>query len=227
MQPAPRPRDLLQALAKAEDALKVCEDTLNAMQVDHCQVSSRADDWAGTTAGVGVLCGVNMTTGSVFPPASQKVCPGKQVQLRYTVNNHTKLRDVLVKSEVWFSFDMALNTLDGNDTQSPDIREFTLRAASSAPIAPIGQVFRLPAKVQPIRRATPTSLSARFHTTRTPAGVCWRRKPISLTMQSWYASSRSIRPLAAEAAAAPLHPASAGRGHAGGVHQTILLVHAV
>ena len=51
MQPAPRPRDLLQALAKAEDALKVCEDTLdtlNAMQVDHCQVSSRADDWAGT-----------------------------------------------------------------------------------------------------------------------------------------------------------------------------------
>jgi hypothetical protein len=147
MQPAPRPRDLLQALAKAEDALKVCEDTLNAMQVDHCQVSSRADDWAGTTAGVGVLCGVNMTTGSVFPPASQKVCPGKQVQLRYTLNNHTKLRDVLVKSEVWFSFDMALNTLDGSDTQSPDIREFTLRAASSAPIAPIGQVFRLPAKV--------------------------------------------------------------------------------
>ena len=136
--------DLLQALAKAEDALKVCEDALNAMQVDHCQVSSRADDWAGTTAGVGVPCGVNKTTGSVFPPASQKVCPGKQVQLRYTLNNHTKLRDVLVKSEVWFSSDMALNTQDGSDTQSPDIREFTLRAASSAPI---GQVFRLPAKI--------------------------------------------------------------------------------
>ncbi|HEY7580640.1 MAG TPA: matrixin family metalloprotease [Acetobacteraceae bacterium] len=136
--------DLLQALAQAEDALKACEGALNAMQVDHCQVSSRADDWAGKTAGVGAFCGVNKTSGSAFPPASQKVCPGKQVQLRYTLNNHTKLRDVLVKSEVWFSSDAALNTQDGSDTQSPDIREFTLRAASSAPI---GQVFRLPAKV--------------------------------------------------------------------------------
>jgi hypothetical protein len=136
--------DLLEALTQASNALRACEDALNAMQVDHCQVSSRADDWAGTTAGVGAFCGVNKTTGSAFPPASQKVCPGKQVQLRYTLNNHTKLRDVLVKSELWFSSDMVLNTQDGSDTQSPDIREFTLRAASSAPV---GHVFRLPAKV--------------------------------------------------------------------------------
>jgi hypothetical protein len=136
--------DLVEALTQASNALRVCEDALNADQVNYCQISSRADDWASMLAGVGAFCGVNKTTGSAFAPASQKICPGKQIQLRYTLNNHTKLHDVLIKSEVWLSSDTALNMQDGSDTESPDIREFTLRAASSAPV---GHVFRLPAKV--------------------------------------------------------------------------------
>ena len=67
---------------------------------------------------------------------------GQQIQLRYTLNNHTKLREVLVKSEVWFSGDTKLDAHNGVDVQSPDIREDTLPAASSHPI---GHVFRVPA----------------------------------------------------------------------------------
>ena len=77
-------------------------------------------------------------------PRSPKVCPASRFSFVDTLNNHTKLREVLVKAEVWFSSDMTLNTTDGNDVQSPDIREFTLPAASSKPV---GNVFRLPAKV--------------------------------------------------------------------------------
>ena len=140
--------DLVQALTNASLALQACKDDLNAMQIKHCLVSRRADDWVNLVAHsrgavVTELCGVNGKP-SAFPTVSNKVCPGKQVQLRYTLNNHTKLREVLVKAEVWFSSDMTLNTTDGSDVQSPDIRESTLPAASSKPV---GNVFRLPAKV--------------------------------------------------------------------------------
>jgi hypothetical protein len=133
--------DLFDDLEQAQDALRACEDAKNAMQVDNCQVSSRGDEWTGQLTGVGAFCGVNSKTGSAYAKVSGKVCPGEQVQLRYSLNNHTKLRDVLVKSEVWFSRDTTLNALDGIDKQSPDIRELTLPAGSSATL---GQVFRLP-----------------------------------------------------------------------------------
>jgi len=107
------------------------------------KASSRADDWADKVAGADKLCGVNAAP-SAYPNVSEQVCSGKQVQLRYTLNNHTKLRSASVKTEVWFSSDMALNMTDGSDVQSPDVRETTIAAATSAPI---GQVFRLPAKV--------------------------------------------------------------------------------
>jgi Matrixin len=116
----------------------------NAMQVDNCQVSSQADVWADKASGVGAYCGVN--TGSAYPKASQKVCPGKQIQVRYTLNNHTKLREVLVKSEVWFSSDSLLDVRDGIDQQSPDIPEDTIKAASSESK---DHVFRLPANAIP------------------------------------------------------------------------------
>jgi hypothetical protein len=80
----------------------------------------------------------------IFPPSLQQSLPGQAGSASYTLNNHTKLREVLVKGEVWFSSDMTLNTTDGSDVQSPDIRESTLPAASSEPV---GNVFRLPAKV--------------------------------------------------------------------------------
>jgi Matrixin len=134
---------LLEALTAAEHALQACKDGQNADQIDHCRISSRADDWADKVAGADKLCGLNAAP-SAYPNVSEQVCSGKQVQLRYTLNNHTKLRSASVKTEVWFSSDMALKMTDGSDVQSPDVRETTIAAATSAPI---GQVFRLPAKV--------------------------------------------------------------------------------
>jgi hypothetical protein len=140
----PTKADLYIALQDAKDALRDCEDGLNAMQVDNCQVSSRADTWADKTSGVNAYCGSN--TSSTYPTVSQKVCPGKQIQVRYTLNNHTSLREVLVKSEVWFSSDLKLDVRDGTDQQSPDIHEDTIKAASSENK---GNVFRLPANTIP------------------------------------------------------------------------------
>jgi hypothetical protein len=134
--------DLFQALASAQDALRACEDAKNAMQIDYCKVSSRGDQWTDRLKGDGVFCGVNNRTGSAHAPVSDRICPREQVQLRYTLNNHTSLRDVLVKSEAWFSRDTTLNAMDGTDSISPDVREFTLQAADSATV---GQMFRLPA----------------------------------------------------------------------------------
>jgi hypothetical protein len=135
--------DLFQALANAQDALRACEDSKNAMQLAYCKVSSRGDDWADRVKGDDVFCAVNQA-GTTYPPVAQRVCPAGYVQLRYSLNNHTSLKDVLVKSEVWFSEDKLLNAMDGSDTKSPDIREFTVKAADSATI---GQVFRLPASI--------------------------------------------------------------------------------
>jgi len=134
--------DLFKALANAQEGLKACEEAQNAMQVDNCLVSSRADDWAGTLSGP-VYCGIN--AGATYPPVSDEVCPGSQVQVRYAVNNHTTARDVLVKSEAWFTKGTHLDVLDGSALQSPDVREFTIKAASSASE---GHVFRLPAAVK-------------------------------------------------------------------------------
>jgi hypothetical protein len=132
--------ELFIALANAQDALQACEDSKNAIQVDNCAVSSRADDWADLLSGVNAFCGVN-TKGSTYPKVSDEICPGKQIQVRYTLNNHTSLREVLVKSEVWFSTDTRLNAFKGSDIKSPDVRDYTLKAATSASI---GQVFRVP-----------------------------------------------------------------------------------
>jgi len=112
------------------------------MQVDNCKISSRGDDWTGKLTGVGAFCGVNSKTGSAYGKVSAKICPGEQIQLRYTLNNHSMFRDALVKSEVWFSRDTTLNARDGIDRQSPDIREFTIGSETSASL---GQMFRLPA----------------------------------------------------------------------------------
>jgi Matrixin len=142
----PTKADLFIALQKAKNALDDCtanKAATNALQIDNCMVSSRADDWADKTS-VNTSCGVN--TSSAFPEVSDQVCPGKQIQVRYTLNNHTNLREVSVKSEVWFSSDTKLDVQDGIDQQSPDIHEDTIKAASSENK---GHVFRLPANAIP------------------------------------------------------------------------------
>ena len=67
--------DLFIALANAQNALQVCKDAQNAVQVDNCVVSSRADDWADALSGT-VYCGVNK--GSAYAPVSNKVCRGRR-----------------------------------------------------------------------------------------------------------------------------------------------------
>jgi hypothetical protein len=89
------------------------------------------------------------------------------VQLRYSLNNHTSLRDALVKTEVWFSRDTQLNATDGIDTRSPDVREFTVKAADSATI---GQMFRLPSSV-PSAQTLYVFVRAVPHDTRTGASL--------------------------------------------------------
>ena len=135
---------LWKALADAQDALQDCEDEQNAVQIDSCKVSSRGDDWADRLKDEDVFCGVNSRTGSAYPRVSDRICPGGYVQLRYSINNHTSLRDALVKSEAWFSRDVRLNATDGSDIRSPDVREFTVKAADSATV---GQMFRLPSSI--------------------------------------------------------------------------------
>ena len=129
--------------ADAQDQLQACEDSKNAIQIDYCKVSSRGDDWVDRLKSDGVYCGVNKA-GSAYAPVSDRICPGGYVQLRYSLNNHTSLKDVLVKTEVWFSSDTQLNAMDGSDTKSPDVREFTVNAADSSTL---GQMFRLPASI--------------------------------------------------------------------------------
>ncbi len=137
-------REQLEALeeetAQARIALNQCTPD-NAMQRENCRVSSRSDNWADRELG-SVLCGVARTSGSAFPPVTSTVCPGAQVQARYTLNNNSMFRDALVKAEMWFSRDTGLNAFDGQDQRSDDVREFMLDAGRSATI---GQVFRLPA----------------------------------------------------------------------------------
>lgn len=129
------------SLSDAQQALESCRDRGGASQVQNCKVSSRGDSWAGLTVGP-MLCGVNRANGSSYPPVGRSVCPGGQLQLRYTLNSHGRFRDALVKSEVWLSRDTTLNLRQGRHRKSPDVREFTLRAGTSATL---GQVFRLPA----------------------------------------------------------------------------------
>lgn len=135
---------LVEELFAAQEALRECQDSQHAKQIRYCKVSSEGDNWTDRLASPLPFCGVNLK-GSSFAPVSDRVCPGERVQLRYTLNNHTSLRDALVKTEVWFSPDTQLDIRNGSDARSPDVREFTVQAADSATV---GQKFRLPANMR-------------------------------------------------------------------------------
>lgn len=133
---------LFEAVSTARIELSACQEGKNAVQVDNCKVSSRADGWVGKLDGL-ILCGTN-DSGSTYPPVSTRVCPGAQIQTRYTVNNHSMFRDTLAKVEMWLSKDEHLDVGSRPDRplQSADIRETTVLAGQSKNN---GQVFRLPA----------------------------------------------------------------------------------
>ncbi len=128
-------------ISEAEDALEACEDSNNAAQVENCFASSRGDGWADKLD-ERALCGTNERNSS-YAPVSDRICPGDQVQVRYTLNNHSMFRDALVKAQMWLSPDTELNVIGGarGELKSRDEREFTIQPGKSALI---GQVFRMP-----------------------------------------------------------------------------------
>jgi hypothetical protein len=134
----------LNAVAVARSALDSCENAFSAKQRYNCEVSSRADLWADRED-EDVPCGLNSESGSAYPPASAQVCPGGQVQLRYTLNNHGAFRDADVRAEVWFSTDKELDVRRRREElQSLDVRETFVPAGTSLNM---GRVFGVPGSV--------------------------------------------------------------------------------
>ena len=127
--------------ASAERA--ACEDDLNASQIAQCKVSSRADGWVDVLDADGELCGTRSGSSSAFPVVSGNVCPGAQIQVRFTVNNHSLERDVQANVEMWLSKNQRLNTQRGPDTRLQSIDERTVEIGAGESKV-IGQVFRLP-----------------------------------------------------------------------------------
>lgn len=136
----------VEAFADAVDALERCEDNRNAVQIENCRISSRADVWADKTDEL-AFCGVR-DPGSSYPVVSDLVCPGDQVQVRYTVNNNAMDRDIHAKMRLWWSGDPDLD-VRGNrarELRSADLREFTIGGGKSALL---GHVFQVPPDVAP------------------------------------------------------------------------------
>ncbi len=104
----------------------------DALQTQNCKVSARASAYA-PPEDEEVSCGVG---------ATNDVCPGAYVQLRYTINNKsTETLDMV--EQVWFSLDDDLEVNGAAmDAKSPDERNSTVNAESSATM---GRVFRVPA----------------------------------------------------------------------------------
>ena len=109
--------------------------------MNHCNVSSRGDEYVDPGEGAGAYCGVNAAAGSAYPPVGRTVCPGQYVQVRCTANNRGG-QAVRIKESLRFSRDDALLVSGSSaDPVSPDEREFDLQPAQSARI---GRVFRVP-----------------------------------------------------------------------------------
>jgi len=82
------------------------DDNANAAhQINICTVSSRGDDYFDPTGTEETgFCGVNFATGSKYPPVSNRVCPGKDLQIRYALNNRSD-QTVTTEEQVWLSLD--------------------------------------------------------------------------------------------------------------------------
>jgi hypothetical protein len=114
-------------------------DDDDAHQVRNCKVSSRADSYAEVADGA-TFCGVN-DPGSTYPDVSNNICPGDELQLRYTINNKSD-NAILTKEQVWLSSDEDLEVNGAAiDLKSPDERELAMTGSHSGSV---GRVFRVP-----------------------------------------------------------------------------------
>jgi hypothetical protein len=112
-----------------------------ANQIEHCWVSSRGDAYVPMEDGAMEWCGVNVAP-SQYDEVGYDVCPGRYLQLRYTVNNKSD-QTVDLEEQVWLSLDDDLEVAGAAaDLRSPDVRRSTIGPERSAPS---GRVFRVPA----------------------------------------------------------------------------------
>ena len=128
---------LLESYSQALSASEACDEDLNASQIRICTASARGTGWAEQLDGA-VPCGLTGTR-----EMGDRICPGDQVQVRYTLNNHSPTRDLTARVELWLSEDevFAPNRRPDRRLQSVDIRDSEVGALRSKSI---GQVFRLP-----------------------------------------------------------------------------------
>jgi hypothetical protein len=161
-----------------------------AHQINICTVSSRGDDYFEPTGTNETgLCGVNFDTGSKYPPVSDHVCPGKDLQIRYALNNRSD-QTVTTEEQVWLSADDDLE-VNGAAMDSNSRRP---RAGRSSPAAP-GSAVTTPSMPAP-RMARTASTFGWFHTTPPPARASGRTTPTSGTTalacreRSWWIRRR-------------------------------------
>lgn len=114
-------------------------DDAAAHQIQYCKVSSRGDAYALREDEL-VYCGVNVAP-SAYDTVSDRVCPGRYLQLRYTINNKSD-ETLDIEEQVWLSLDDDLEVNGAAmDLKSPDTRWWTIGAEDSSTI---GRVFRVP-----------------------------------------------------------------------------------
>jgi hypothetical protein len=111
-----------------------------AHQIQYCKVSSRGDVYAPREDEL-VFCGVNMAP-SAYDTVGERVCPGRYLQLRYTINNKSN-HTLDIEEQVWLSLDDDLEVNGAAmDLKSPDVRWWSIGPEDSSTI---GRVFRVPA----------------------------------------------------------------------------------
>jgi len=141
-------------------------DEAAAHQIKMCTVSSRGDDYFTPTGTKETgFCGVNLEKGSTYPTVSNHVCPGKDLQIRYALNNRSD-QTVITEEQVWLSLDDDLEVNGAAmDIKLTETRSWTLVPGSASigrhytvdASTPEGE-YRVYVRVVPYDAATGASL---------------------------------------------------------------------
>ncbi len=137
-----------------------------AHQIKMCTVSSRGDDYFTPTGTKETgFCGINFDKGSKYPTVSNRVCPGKDLQIRYALNNRSD-QTVITEEQIWLSQDDDLEVNGAAmDIELTQTRSWTLVPGSASigrhytvdASTPDGE-YRVYVRVVPYDAATGASL---------------------------------------------------------------------
>ena len=117
------------------------EDDDAAHQEKNCLVSSRADNW--TAIGNAGYCATRLTVGSSYQSVGNQICPGEQVQVRYTINNKRD-EQITTYEQLWFSTDSSLDIF--TDRLSSTTRQTNVAANKSKLMS---RIFTAPETLAP------------------------------------------------------------------------------